>query len=70
VSDIKDYTQKKLNAGDMEVNIYLEDWSNGMIHSEEYVYYLLDSLKDENIQRFMLPILWVSLIREQTFEFL
>ena len=33
----------------MEVNIYLEDWSNGMIHSEEYVFYMMDSLKDENI---------------------
>ncbi len=27
----------------MEVNIYLEDWSNGMINSEEYVFYMLDS---------------------------
>jgi D-citramalate synthase len=40
---------------DMEVNIYLEDWSNGMIHSEDYVFYMIDSLKDENIERIMLP---------------
>jgi D-citramalate synthase len=53
----------------MEVNIYLEDWSNGMIHSEEYVYYLLDSLKDENIQRFMLPDTLGILNPEQTFNF-
>jgi D-citramalate synthase len=39
----------------MEVNIYLEDWSNGMIHSEDYVFYMIDSLKDENIERIMLP---------------
>ena len=31
---------------DMQVNIYLEDWSNGMIHSEEYVFFMLDSLKE------------------------
>jgi D-citramalate synthase len=53
----------------MDVNIYLEDWSNGMIHSEEYVFYLLDSLKDENIQRFMLPDTLGILNPEQTFNF-
>ena len=53
----------------MEVNIYLEDWSNGMIHSEEYVFYLLDSLKEENIQRFMLPDTLGILNPEQTFNF-
>jgi D-citramalate synthase len=37
------------------VNIYLEDWSNGMRNSEEYVYFMVDSLKDESIKRFMLP---------------
>ncbi len=37
------------------VNIYLEDWSNGMRDSEEYVYYIVDALQSENIKRFMLP---------------
>jgi D-citramalate synthase len=68
VSDIKDIL-RKAECRDMEVNIYLEDWSNGMIHSEEYVYYLLDSLKDENIQRFMLPDTLGILNPEQTFNF-
>lgn len=40
---------------DITVNIYLEDWSNGMRNSEDYVYFMLDSLKDESIKRFMLP---------------
>jgi (R)-citramalate synthase len=40
---------------DMVVNVYLEDWSNGMIHSVDYVYFMMDSLKDCNIRRFMLP---------------
>jgi D-citramalate synthase len=54
---------------DMDVNIYLEDWSNGMIHSEEYVYLMIDSLKDENIMRFMLPDTLGILNPEQTFDF-
>ncbi len=40
---------------DIQVNIYLEDWSNGMIHSEDYVYYMVDNLRSEKITRFMLP---------------
>jgi D-citramalate synthase len=37
------------------VNVYLEDWSNGMIHSPEYVFFLMDNLKNTAIKRFMLP---------------
>ncbi|MCC8186130.1 MAG: 2-isopropylmalate synthase [Bacteroides sp.] len=40
---------------DMEVNIYLEDWSNGMKDSPEYVFRMMDDLKDTSIKRFMLP---------------
>lgn len=40
---------------DIDVNIYLEDWSNGMRNSEDYVFFMVDSLKDESIKRFMLP---------------
>ena len=68
VSDIKEIL-RKAESRDMEVNIYLEDWSNGMIHSEEYVFYMLDSLKDANIQRFMLPDTLGILNPEQTFNF-
>lgn len=39
----------------LEVNLYLEDWSNGMIHSREYVFYLMDGLKDQPVNHFMLP---------------
>ncbi|MCL1933333.1 MAG: 2-isopropylmalate synthase [Candidatus Azobacteroides sp.] len=39
----------------IEMNIYLEDWSNGMINSPDYVFFLTDNLKDRNIKRFMLP---------------
>lgn len=37
------------------VNLYLEDWSNGMKNSPEYVYHLMDALIDTNVNRFMLP---------------
>ncbi|GHV48115.1 2-isopropylmalate synthase [Bacteroidia bacterium] len=37
------------------VNIYLEDWSNGLKQSPEYVYQVVDGLKDLPIRRFMLP---------------
>jgi len=41
----------------MTVNLYLEDWSNGMKDSPEYVYQLMDSLTTDPspIRRFMLP---------------
>lgn len=37
------------------VNLYLEDWSNGMKDSPEYVYTLMDALSKTKIRRFMLP---------------
>lgn len=39
----------------ISLNIYLEDWSNGMLHSPEYVYFLMDNLQHTSIKRFMLP---------------
>ncbi len=53
----------------ISVNIYLEDWSNGMLHSQEYVYFMIDSLQHENIKRFMLPDTLGVLNQDQTFEF-
>lgn len=54
---IQDILQVVDYADDMgiEVNIYLEDWSNGMRNSPEYVFQLMDALKDTTIKRFMLP---------------
>ena len=37
------------------VNIYLEDWSNGMKDSPQYVHDFVDALKDCGVLRFMLP---------------
>ncbi|MFR5540225.1 MAG: alpha-isopropylmalate synthase regulatory domain-containing protein [Barnesiella sp.] len=43
------------NELDIEVNVYLEDWSNGMKDSPEYVFQMMDALKPTTIKRFMLP---------------
>lgn len=45
---------RAVEAG-LDVNIYLEDWSNGMKHSREYVFSIMDRLRDLPIRRFMLP---------------
>ena len=43
------------NTLGIQVNLYLEDWSNGMIQSRDYVFQLMDALEDQSILRFMLP---------------
>ncbi len=40
---------------DIETNIYLEDWSNGMRNSKDYVYEFLAFLATQDIKRIMLP---------------
>jgi D-citramalate synthase len=54
IADIKaviDYAHSK----GMNVNLYLEDWSQGMRDSRDYVWQMMDGLKDEHINRFLLP---------------
>ncbi len=52
--DIRVLVNKAQSMG-IAVNLYLEDWSNGIIQSPEYVYTFMDTLKDLPISRFMLP---------------
>lgn len=54
---LEDIKREVLLAQEMgiKVNLYLEDWSNGILQSEDYVYFLMDNLKDMPIERFMLP---------------
>jgi len=59
----------KAESYDIDVNIYLEDWSNGMLYSQDYVFYMIDSLRDERVTRFMLPDTLGILDPEQTFLF-
>jgi D-citramalate synthase len=57
------------SSKDIVSNIYLEDWSNGMRNSPDYVFFLMDTLKDHNIRRFMLPDTLGILNHEETYEF-
>lgn len=51
IKNVLDYADSK----GLTVNIYLEDWSNGMIHSPEYVFRMMDALATCRVKRFMLP---------------
>ena len=54
VADIRATVEYAL-ANDLNVNMYLEDWSNGYQNSPDYVFDLLKAVKDLNIKRFLLP---------------
>ena len=54
LSDILGVVEMARQKG-ITVNVYLEDWSNGMKDSPEYVFQMMDTLKDAPIRRFMLP---------------
>ena len=54
IDDVKEAIKYAHSRG-LSVNIYLEDWSNGMKDSPDYVYNMVESLNDCGIMRFMLP---------------
>lgn len=54
INDIK-HSLRYAAERNIGVNLYLEDWSNGMKNSPEYVYQIMDALIDTNVNRFMLP---------------
>lgn len=51
-------------------NVYLEDWSNGMRHSPEYVYQYIDFLSTQPVKRILLPDTLGILIPAETFEYI
>lgn len=53
----------------IECNVYLEDWSNGMRHSREYVFEYLDFLVKQPVKRIMLPDTLGVLIPSEVTEF-
>lgn len=61
---IKLARQKKI-----DVNVYLEDWSNGMRHSKEYVFQYLDFLSKQLVKRIMLPDTLGVLIPSEVYDF-
>jgi (R)-citramalate synthase len=54
LNDIRNSIKEAEKRG-INVNIYLEDWSNGMRNSPDYVFFLVDALQHENVKRIMLP---------------
>lgn len=64
VLDTLSYAQKQ----GMRVNLYLEDWSGGIKDSAEYVFFLMDHLKDQKIEHFMLPDTLGILTPDQTYR--
>jgi D-citramalate synthase len=66
IADIKQVISNARELG-MKVNIYFEDWSNGMRNSPEYMYTMLYHLKDAGIERFMLPDTLGILNHEETY---
>lgn len=69
LQDIKTSVRLASDNG-MTVNIYLEDWSNGMRNSKDYVFQMIDGLKNENIKYFMLPDTLGILNPDETYRFL
>ena len=54
----------------LECNVYLEDWSNGMRHSKDYVFQYLDFLQRQPVKRIMLPDTLGILIPSEVAEFI
>ncbi|MDZ7604528.1 MAG: alpha-isopropylmalate synthase regulatory domain-containing protein [Cyclobacteriaceae bacterium] len=68
IDDIRIVLKNAKEAG-VRVNIYFEDWSNGMRNSPEYMYQMLDALQHDNIDRYMLPDTLGILNHEETYTF-
>ncbi len=54
---------------DIKCNVYLEDWSNGMRNSPEYVFQYLDFLTQLPIERVLLPDTLGVLTPAESYEF-
>ena len=54
ICDIRNVVAYATEKG-VNVNVYLEDWSNGIKDSADYVFALMDGLQNTPIERFMLP---------------
>lgn len=54
----------------IDCNVYLEDWSNGMRHSPEYVFQYLDFLSRQPIKRILLPDTLGVLIPSETAQYI
>jgi D-citramalate synthase len=67
-SEIKVVVDLAQKSG-IKTNVYLEDWSNGMHNSPEYVFQLLDFLVTLPLERILLPDTLGVLTHYQTFDY-
>lgn len=53
----------------IDCNVYLEDWSNGMRNSKDYVFQYLDFLSTQPVKRIMLPDTLGILTPSESFDY-
>jgi len=58
------------NDKGIDTNVYLEDWSNGMRNSPNYVFQFLDFLTTQNIKRVLLPDTLGVLTPSETYKYI
>ncbi len=68
IADIRKVLKNAEEMGIL-VNVYLEDWSNGMRSSKDYVHFMVSSLKEEKIERIMLPDTLGILDPNETYDY-
>lgn len=68
IADIKENIAYAETLG-IHVNVYLEDWSNGMRHSKDFVFFMIDELSKTSIKRFMLPDTLGILYPKETYKY-
>ncbi len=69
VADIKEAIAYAKSQG-IRSNLYLEDWSGGMKNSPDFVFGLMEELKDEPVGRFILPDTLGILDPLQTYKYM
>src|SRR5471030_279328 len=68
-AEIKQIIELAASKG-ISTNVYLEDWSNGMRNSPEYVYQYLDFISQQKVKRILLPDTLGVLTPCETFKYL
>jgi len=68
LADIRQVIAHAVEMG-ITVNVYLEDWSNGMRSSKDYVHFMVNNLKDEQVERIMLPDTLGILDPDETYDY-
>ena len=61
---------KKASDKKISTNVYLEDWSNGMKNSKQYVFEYLEFLYKQNIKRLLLPDTLGILTHYEVYQFI